>query len=241
MGNIPKHVAIIMDGNGRWALARRRSRLAGHKAGMDAARRVVKYAGQTQIEVLTLFAFSSENWRRPLKEVQHILSLFFTALEYDINDLHKNNVQLRIIGDFTQFDKKLQQRIAVSQALTRDNTGLKLVIAANYGGQWDIIQATRRLAEQVRDGVLDVNAITAESLSAHLSLADLPLPDLFIRTSGEQRISNFYLWQLAYSELYFTDIYWPDFDEGEFQKALDYFSERERRFGATTEQVREVG
>lgn len=228
-----------MDGNGRWAKKRYMPRTLGHKAGIQSARKIITHAAKSGIEVLTLFAFSSENWRRPGEEVDYILNLFFTALEKDIKELHKNNVQFRLIGDVAGFGEKLQQRISAAEELTRDNSGLKLVIAANYGGQWDLTQACRQIASQVAAGKLTAEQISEQLIAEHLTLADLPDPDLFIRTSGEQRISNFYLWQLAYSELYFSEQLWPDFDEAAFDQALTFFSNRQRRFGHTGEQLGE--
>lgn len=226
-----------MDGNGRWAKKRLLPRIAGHKAGIDATRRIVELAAQRGIKVLSLFTFSSENWQRPPEEVENILNLFLFALEHDAKKLHHNNVRLRIVGDRTAFSAKLQASIASAEALTAHNTGLTLVIAANYGGQWDILNATRQVAEKVAAGELTPAAITPTVLQQHLSMADLPSPDLFIRTGGDQRISNFFLWQLAYTELYFPAVFWPAFDESEFDKALTYYTSRQRRFGLTGEQV----
>jgi len=234
---IPRHVAIIMDGNGRWAERRHMPRFAGHKAGVDAVRRVVEVAGKRGIEVLTLFAFSSENWRRPKKEVGLLMDLFMVALEREVKRLNKNNVRLRIIGDIAGFSEKLQQRIHRAQQLTADNTGLVLVVAANYGGRWDITQAARKLAARVEAGELRAEDIDTEMMAANMCLHDLPEPDLFIRSGGEMRISNFLLWQLAYCEMYFTDILWPDFNEGVIDDALESFSRRQRRFGRTGQQV----
>ena len=235
--SLPRHVAIVMDGNGRWAKQRFLPRLAGHKAGVDATRRIVEIAANRGIEVLSLFTFSSENWKRPSEEVEHILNLFLQALQSDSSQLHQNNVRLRIIGNISAFSPKLQEHIAAAEKLTASNTGLNLVIAANYGGQWDIFNAAKQLALQIEAGQLKAEAISPEILQKHLALSDLPHPDLFIRTGGEQRISNFFLWQLAYAELYFPAIYWPDFNEVEFDKAIAYFAKRQRRFGLTGEQV----
>ena len=200
---IPRHVAIIMDGNGRWAQARNKPRVSGHKAGVEIVRDVVKACGEVGVEVLTLFAFSSENWRRPKKEVGLLMDLFLMALEREVKKLHKNNVQLRIIGDTSAFSNKIQKRIQEAQALTADNDGLVLNIAANYGGQWDITQATQKLAIKVEQGELSAVDISADDINAELSMSDLPDPDLFIRTGGEMRVSNFLIWQLAYTELYY--------------------------------------
>ncbi len=238
-GQVPRHVAIIMDGNGRWARKRLLPRVAGHRAGLESVRRVVRSCVERGVEALTLFAFSSENWRRPAEEVGLLMELFLFALQREVKRLHKNNVRLRIIGDLSRFDQKLREHIDAAQTLTAGNDGLVLSIAANYGGRWDITEAARRLAEAVQRGELEPAAITPERLAAHLNLSDLPEPDLFIRTGGEKRISNFLLWQLAYSELYFTDTLWPDFDTAAFGAAIDSFAQRERRFGRTSEQVQQ--
>jgi undecaprenyl diphosphate synthase len=234
---LPRHIAIIMDGNGRWAKQRFLPRIAGHKAGVDAVREIVKACSEKKIEVLTLFAFSSENWQRPRQEVDYIMSLFVAALEREIKKIHKQNVQLRVIGDRERFDEKLQKLMQEAEQLTAQNTGLKLVIAANYGGRWDLTEAMRQIALDVEQGTLSSNDITPEVINTKLALADLPTPDLFIRTSGEKRISNFMLWQIAYTELYFTDVFWPDFDTAELEKALLFFTHRERRFGVISEQL----
>ncbi len=231
MDNMPKHIAIIMDGNGRWAQKRRLPRAAGHKAGLDAAQKIIKYCGDLSIEVLTLFAFSSENWRRPPAEVNHLMTLMLTALKQDVKRLHKNNVQLRFIGDRSQFNDKIQQGMSAAETLTHENTGLKLLIAANYGGQWDIIQAMQKVLDDAQASANPTEQLNVERLEQHLSFADLPDPDLFIRTSGECRISNFLLWQLAYTELYFTDILWPDFDCAALDEALSCYARRQRRYG----------
>lgn len=237
---LPRHVAIIMDGNGRWAEKRNQLRIMGHRAGVEAVRGVVESCANKGIEVLTLFAFSSENWRRPEQEVSLLMELFMTALGIEVKRLHRNNVRLKIIGGADKFGKALQERIRKAEALTENNTGLTVVVAANYGGRWDITQATKKLARQVKQGELDVEDITPERLACHVSLHDLPEPDLFIRTGGEQRISNFMLWQLAYTELYFTDTLWPDFDKQAFEDALESFVSRQRRFGQTGKQVEEA-
>lgn len=236
---LPQHIAIIMDGNGRWAKKRFMPRLAGHKFGVEAARQVVKNCIKRQIKVLSLFAFSSENWRRPSQEVSHLMELFLTGLEREVHMLHENNVQLRFIGDRKRFSEKLCEKISEVENLTANNSGLVLIIAADYGGQWDIAEAARQLAQDVEAGVLTSAAITPELIASKLSFADLPDPDLFIRTSGELRISNFMLWQLAYSELYFTPTLWPDFDEAELDKAIEHFANRERRYGYSSEQIQE--
>jgi len=234
---MPRHIAIIMDGNGRWAKQRNQPRFFGHKAGVEAVRGVVKACAQRGVEVLTLFAFSSENWRRPQKEVSLLMELLYTALTREVSKLNDNNVRLRIIGDRSVFHKKLQNRLSESEALTENNTGLTLVVAVNYGGRWDIAQAARSIAERTLAGELQTSDITADLFGQHLSLHDLPEPDLFIRTGGEQRVSNFLLWQLAYAELFFTETLWPDFSSASLDEAILSFSKRQRRFGRTGEQV----
>jgi undecaprenyl diphosphate synthase len=237
---IPRHVAIIMDGNGRWARKRHLPRVAGHRVGLEAVRKTIKACVEQGVEVLTLFAFSSENWRRPKEEVGLLMKLFITALDSEVKKLHRNGVRLRVIGELSAFAPELRQRIAEAEALTVANTTLTLNIAANYGGRWDIAQAARALAAQVERGELRCDEINEELLRQQLCLADLPEPDLFIRTGGEQRISNFLLWQLAYTEFYFTDLLWPAFDAVALQLALDSFAGRQRRFGRTGEQVEEA-
>jgi undecaprenyl diphosphate synthase len=238
--SLPKHIAIIMDGNGRWAKQRFLPRLAGHRAGVESARQVVKNCAKRNIKVLSLFAFSSENWRRPTQEVSHLMELFLTGLEGEVTMLHENKVQLRFIGDRTRFSEKLRKKIGEVENLTRDNTGMVLIIAADYGGKWDIVQSVQQLAQSVAAGNLASTEITEQMISSKLSFADLPDPDLFIRTSGELRISNFMLWQLAYAELYFTSIFWPEFDDKELEKALAHFANRERRFGYNGDQLKEL-
>ncbi|PSW12617.1 isoprenyl transferase [Photobacterium sanctipauli] len=235
--SLPKHVAVIMDGNGRWAKARGKARVFGHKAGVEAVRKTVSTANRLGIKVVTLFAFSSENWRRPEDEVSLLMELFITVLGREVKRLHKNNIRLRIIGDTTRFSERLQRKIAEAEALTENNTGMVLNVAANYGGQWDILQAAKRLAHQVAHGGLTAEDITEDMLADGLSTAGLPEVDLLIRTSGECRISNFMLWQTAYAELYFTEQHWPDFDEASMANAVAWFVNRERRFGCTGEQV----
>jgi undecaprenyl diphosphate synthase len=236
----PRHIAIIMDGNGRWAKRRHLPRMLGHQEGVKAVRKVIKYSSELGIEVLTLFAFSSENWRRPEQEVNYLMTLFLNTLRNEIDKLTKNNVRLRMMGNLEGFNLPLREWIEKSQALTAKNTGLQLVIAVNYSGQWDIVQAAQKIMSQVKSGELGSKILTRERFANYLSLADLPGADLLIRTSGEYRISNFILWQLAYTELYFTDTLWPDFDEQELNKALHFYSQRERRFGCTSEQLAEV-
>jgi undecaprenyl diphosphate synthase len=238
---LPRHIAIVMDGNGRWAEQRRRPRSFGHRAGVKAVQAVVEHCLRLRIPALTLFAFSSENWARPKAEVNALMGLFLKALDREVGQLRDAGVRLRFIGDATAFPAELQQRMQVSAARTAHNTALALNVATNYGGRWDIVQATRRIAEQVAAGALDPASIDVESLRRHLCLADLPEPDLFIRTGGDHRISNFLLWQLAYAELHFTDVLWPDFNADSMQRALADFARRERRFGRTGAQVRAEG
>ncbi|OHY81761.1 polyprenyl diphosphate synthase [Marinobacter sp. AC-23] len=233
----PRHVAIIMDGNNRWAKARRLKGVAGHKAGVDAVKAVVETCAREGVEVLTLFAFSSENWRRPKDEVSALMKLFLFALEREVRKLHHNNICLRIIGDRSAFNATLQERMAKAEELTRDNTRMTLVIAANYGGHWDITQATQQVAQMVKLGELEPSDITDNLIQQHLSIGNLPVPDLMIRTAGEQRISNFMLWHLAYTELYFSPVFWPDFKEDEMRKALQAYAGRQRRFGQTDDQI----
>ncbi|MBY6034778.1 di-trans,poly-cis-decaprenylcistransferase [Marinobacter daepoensis] len=233
----PRHVAIIMDGNNRWAKAHRLKGVAGHKAGVDAVKAVVETCAREGVEVLTLFAFSSENWRRPKDEVSALMRLFLIALEREVRKLHRNNIRLRIIGDRSAFNPALQEHMEKAEALTRDNTRMTLVIAANYGGHWDIAQATRKLAGQVRAGQLEPSDITDDLIQENLSIGDLPMPDLLIRTAGEQRISNFLLWHLAYTEFYFSEMFWPDFKGDQMLMALDAYARRQRRFGQTDDQI----
>lgn len=227
----PRHVAIIMDGNGRWAKNQGKLRISGHKAGVKSVRRAVSFAVSNKLEALTLYAFSSENWSRPVQEVTALMELFVWALDSEVKSLHKHNVRLRIIGDISRFNNRIQERIRRAQELTQQNDGLTLNIAANYGGRWDIIQGVKKLAEQVQEGLLRPDQITEESLAPHLCMQELAPVDLVIRTGGEHRISNFLLWQIAYAEFWFTDVLWPDFDEHVFEGALNAFSLRERRYG----------
>lgn len=236
-GSRPRHVAIIMDGNNRWAKARRLTGVAGHKAGVSAVRAVVETCAREGVEVLTLFAFSSENWRRPKDEVSALMRLFLIALEREVRKLHRNNIRLRIIGDRSAFSPVLREHMDKAEELTRDNTQMTLVIAANYGGHWDITQATRQVVEKVRTGELEPSDITDDLIQQHLCIGDLPMPDLLIRTAGEQRISNFLLWHLAYTEFYFSPVFWPDFRQEEMEKALEAYAGRQRRFGQTDDQV----
>ncbi|WP_305908336.1 isoprenyl transferase [Methylomarinum sp. Ch1-1] len=233
----PRHIAIIMDGNGRWAQRRMMPRVMGHRAGVKTVRKVVEYCAEQKIEVLSLFAFSSENWRRPKGEVNTLMELFMATLQSEVDKLDENDIRLRIIGEKTAFSDKLQAKIADAEAQTRDNKGLTLVIAANYGGRWDITQAFRQITAKIAAGELQADDLTEELIGQHLSTADLPEPDLFIRSGGEQRVSNFLLWQLAYTEFYFTPALWPDFDQALLADAIDSFKRRQRRFGHTGEQV----
>jgi undecaprenyl diphosphate synthase len=226
-----------MDGNGRWAQRRKLPRHAGHKAGVKSVRSAVEESVRNKVEVLTLFAFSSENWKRPKEEVGMLMELFMAALRQEVKRLRKNNVRLKVIGDISAFSDKLQASIKAAENDTAANTGLVLQIAANYGGRWDITEAARHIAQRVQAGELEPAAITESTLAESLSFPGLPDPDLFIRTGGEKRLSNFLLWQSAYAELYFTDTLWPDFDAAAFQQALQDFSGRQRRFGLTGEQV----
>tara|TARA_R110001592_G_scaffold1774_11_gene10517 strand:+ start:9767 stop:10519 length:753 start_codon:yes stop_codon:yes gene_type:complete len=237
---IPQHIAIIMDGNGRWAQAQGKGRIAGHKAGVDSVRAVVKGARKAQVKALTLFAFSSENWQRPEKEVTVLMDLFLYVLTKEVKRLHKNNIRFQVIGDLSRFSDKLQKSIKKSEELTGENTGLILSVAANYGGRWDIANAAKLLASQVKNNEISLDDINEHSLHEHTCLAELPPLDLLIRTGGDYRISNFLLWQAAYAEFYFTEILWPDFNEDEFEKAINVFDQRERRFGKTGEQVKQV-
>ncbi|WP_085246874.1 isoprenyl transferase [Gilliamella mensalis] len=228
---IPSHVAIIMDGNGRWAQQRNQLRAMGHRAGLKTARKIVTYAANLKVKVLTLYAFSSENWKRPPNEVSALISLFIYALNREINSLHKNNVRLNIIGDISRFSDHLQNRIIYAQNLTRSNSGLVLNIAANYGGRWDILQSAKKIAMQVTKGEITLDEVTEDHFASTMSMGEFPEVDLVIRTGGEYRISNFLLWQIAYSELYFTDTLWPDFNQRLFDEAINAFNARERRFG----------
>jgi undecaprenyl diphosphate synthase len=238
--SIPEHIAIIMDGNGRWAQAQGKGRVAGHKAGVDSVRAVVKGARKAGVKALTLFAFSSENWQRPEKEVSVLMDLFMYVLTKEVKRLHKNNICFRVIGDLSRFYDKLQKSIKKSEELTLGNDGLVLSIAANYGGRWDIANAAKSLANQVKNNEISIDDINENSLNEHTCLADLPELDLLIRTGGDYRISNFLLWQSAYAEFYFTEILWPDFNEMQFEKAIDTFDQRERRFGKTGEQIKQT-
>ncbi|MFO1516535.1 MAG: polyprenyl diphosphate synthase [Lysobacterales bacterium] len=234
---MPAHVAIVMDGNGRWAQQRLRPRVFGHRAGQQAVRGAVEFCLRQGVAALTLFAFSSENWQRPEAEVGALMELFLKALDREVDELHGNGVRLRFIGELTAFAPELRQRMETAMERTAGNQRLALNVAVNYGGRWDIAHAARRAAEAVLRGELRTEAIDEGSLAPYFQLAELPPLDLFIRTGGERRVSNFLLWQLAYAELYFTDTLWPDFDAAAFTRALEDYAARERRFGKTSAQV----
>ncbi|CDG88554.1 (2E,6E)-farnesyl-diphosphate-specific ditrans,polycis-undecaprenyl-diphosphate synthase [Xenorhabdus bovienii] len=238
---LPRHVAIIMDGNGRWAKQRGKLRVFGHRAGVKAVRVAVSFSVKHNIESLTLYAFSSENWNRPQQEVSSLMELFVFALDNEVKSLHKHNVKLSVIGDISRFSSRLQERIRRSVELTAGNTGLQLNIAANYGGRWDLAQGVKQIAEKIRANELEPEEITEATVGSFINLSEQPEVDLVIRTGGEHRISNFLLWQIAYAELYFTDILWPDFDETVFEGAINAFVKRERRFGGTIPDDAEVG
>ena len=238
--NIPNHVAVIMDGNGRWARHRAMPRHMGHRSGVSAVRKIVEIAAKRGINYLTLFAFSSENWSRPREEVSKLMSLFVEALRREVDDLHRNKVRLEFIGDREQLQAKLRDMIDAAENQTHDNAGLRLQVAVAYGGRWDLVQATQKLAGRVASGVLQAGDIDDLAIANELALTGIPDPDLLIRTGGEQRISNFLLWNLAYAELWFCDTLWPDFGEQQFDKALEFFANRERRYGHTGEQVKAV-
>ncbi|MGD0959825.1 MAG: isoprenyl transferase [Methylomonas sp.] len=236
----PRHIAIIMDGNGRWAQQRLMPRIMGHYAGVKAVRKIVEYCARKNIEVLSLFAFSSENWRRPKDEVSLLLELFMTTLQKEVDSLHKNNIRLKIIGDRSAFPEKLQEKIRLGETQTQNNSGLTLVVAANYGGRWDVAQAVAKIVAAIKSGEITDQAITEQLINDHLVTAGLPEPDLFIRSGGEERVSNFLLWQLAYTEFYFTDRLWPDFDQTQLDNAIKSFKSRQRRFGHTGEQMLKI-
>jgi undecaprenyl diphosphate synthase len=231
---LPRHVALIMDGNGRWAKQRRLPRMTGHRRGLETVRAVTRWCAQAGIEYVTLFAFSSENWRRPPDEVSFLMQLFVRALESEVAKLHESGIRLRVVGDLTSFEPRLTSLIREAEQLTAGNTRLTLTIAANYGGRWDIMQAVNRLVQEHPERARGFNEA---HLAPYLALAFAPEPDLLIRTGGEQRVSNFCLWHLAYTELYFTEVLWPDFDEECLEQALESYRQRERRFGRTSEQI----
>ena len=233
----PRHVAIIMDGNGRWARERSLPRHAGHRSGVKAVRAAVELSAARGVDYLTLFAFSSENWQRPEEEVSRLMSLFVEALRREVAELHQNNVRLRFIGSRRQLDAKLINKIGEAEQLTADNSGLNLQVAVAYGGRWDIVHAARAAAALAVDGKISAGDIDEKVFAEGLQLAGIPDPDLLIRTGGEHRISNFLLWNLAYAELWFSDVLWPDFGEREFDAALEFYSNRQRRYGHTGEQL----
>ena len=234
MKNIkPDHIAIIMDGNGRWASNKKKSRRYGHKKGASPAKNIVKIAGSNEIKYLTLYAFSTENWGRPTKEVRLLMSLFIETLENEIDELNSNNVSIRFIGDRENLSKKLQDKMENAEKITLDNTGLNLYVALAYGARWDILNAIKDIVIRVKENQLDESKIDEDTLSSHLQLGDIPDPDLLIRTGGEKRISNFLLWNIAYTELFFCDCLWPEFNEKEFFNALNFYSKRKRRFGSS--------
>ncbi|MBU0592276.1 MAG: di-trans,poly-cis-decaprenylcistransferase [Gammaproteobacteria bacterium] len=235
VSHIPRHIAMIMDGNGRWAKKRHFPRVMGHKRGLETVREMVKSCIERGVEYLTLFAFSSENWRRPEEEVSFLMQLFVLALEKEVSKLHHNGVCLKIIGDLSRFEPRLVELVRNSVALTANNSKLTLTIAANYGGRWDIMQAVQAMLKarpELAAGFGEAD------MQPYLSMSYAPEPDLFIRTGGEERISNFLLWQLAYSELYFTDALWPDFNAAELDRAIHSYQQRERRFGRTSDQLK---
>jgi undecaprenyl diphosphate synthase len=236
-GEIPNHIAVIMDGNGRWARKRFLPRVAGHKRGVETVRDLVKQCAKLNVKYLTLFAFSSENWRRPEDEVSFLMGLFMDALKREVSKLHENNIRLILIGDQSKFNAELVAQIKAAEQLTAKNTGLTLTIAANYGGRWDILNATNQMLSQNTIKHPNKTNFTEEDLAPYLAMHYATEPDLFIRTGGEKRVSNFLLWQLAYTELYFTDTLWPDFDDKAFQLAIQSYQQRERRFGRTSEQL----
>ncbi|MDH5435451.1 MAG: polyprenyl diphosphate synthase [Gammaproteobacteria bacterium] len=238
--SLPRHVAIIMDGNGRWAKQKGKPRAFGHKAGVENVRSAIRTCLELGIEGLTVFAFSTENWNRPKKEVGILMDLFLSSLTKEVAELNNNGVRIKFIGDCSAFSKKLQKQISDSEQLTKDNKKLAFNIAANYGGRWDIMNAAKNICRRIENGELSTDQFNIELLHSETALGDLPEPDLFIRTGGEHRISNFLLWQLAYTELYFTDVFWPDFDRTCFEEALNSFSTRQRRFGHTGEQIEKV-
>ncbi len=235
--SIPRHIAVIMDGNGRWAKQRFMPRVAGHQRGVEALREMVKACRDLGVEYLTVFAFSSENWRRPADEVSFLMSLFLKMLEREVDKMHQNNIRLKIIGDRSRFDEQLNRTMQEAELLTANNSALTLTVAANYGGRWDVMQAMHAMLEAHPQLA---QTFGEENLQPYLSMSDAPEPDLFIRTGGEQRISNFMLWQLAYTELYFTDTLWPAFDRNALDQAIASYQQRERRFGRTSEQVQGV-
>jgi undecaprenyl diphosphate synthase len=234
---VPRHIAVIMDGNGRWAAARALPRTAGHGMGVRSVKQIVENCAQRNVEVLTLFAFSSENWQRPREEVSMLMNRFLEALDDEVDSLHRNGIRVRFIGNLSQLSTALRERMESAMRLTAGNSGMTLVIAVAYGGRWDIAMAARELARRCAAGELQSDEIDEAALGSQMALAGLPDPDLLIRTGGEQRISNFLLWNLAYTELYFCDTLWPDFGARELDVAIEHFSRRQRRFGMTPNQV----
>jgi len=237
--SLPRHIAVVMDGNGRWANKRHLPRAAGHKAGVNATRTIVENAAKSKIQALTIFAFSSENWNRPESEVTALMTLFISTITAEVKKLDKKNVRVKFIGERERFSDKLQASINESELLTDKNTGMQLNIAANYGGRWDVVNACKSLISAVQENKITINDVDEKLLNSFISLSDLPEPDLFIRTGGEQRISNFLIWQLSYSELYFVDTLWPDFSTADFDNAISWYASRQRRFGKTGQQIKE--
>jgi undecaprenyl diphosphate synthase len=235
--HVPRHVAIIMDGNGRWASLRNKPRHLGHRAGVKSVRMVVETSAQRGVEYLTLFAFSSENWARPQEEVSSLMNLFVEALRREVAELHRNNVRLKFVGDLHKLDAKLRKKICESEEKTAANTGLRLTVAIAYGGRWDIIEACKSLARAAVEGFVQIDDIDDDRFASELQMSNAPDPDLLIRTGGEYRISNFLLWNLAYAELWFTDVLWPEFDVSSFDEALQFYAGKQRRFGHTGDQV----
>jgi undecaprenyl diphosphate synthase len=236
-GPVPRHIAVIMDGNGRWARARALPRTAGHGMGVRSVKQIVENCARRGVEVLTLFAFSSENWKRPREEVSMLMNRFLEALENEVDELHRNQIRIRFVGNLEQLSPALRERMRSAAALTQANARMTLVIAVAYGGRWDIANAARVLASRCANGLITPEEVDERAIRNELVLAELPDPDLLIRTGGEQRISNFLLWNLAYTELYFCDTLWPDFGEAQLQTAIEYFGQRQRRFGLTPDQV----
>lgn len=240
MKELPRHIAIIMDGNGRWAQQRGKQRSAGHQSGVKAIRNIVEHCARLQIEALTVYAFSSENWRRPETEVSFLMELFVKAIRSELNKLHENNIRVQFIGELSRFSDGLLEEIEAASSKTAENTGMRLNIAVNYGGRGELLNAVAEIASKVKSGALDPAAITEDTITEHTWLAGCPEPDLFVRTGGEQRLSNYLLWHLAYTELAFTETLWPDFTGEELDKIIDDFASRQRRFGQTGEQVQAV-
>lgn len=235
--SLPVHIAIIMDGNNRWAKQRHLPGLAGHKAGVHSVRQTIEACVELGVKVLTLFAFSSENWKRPEKEVSGLMELFLLSLDREVKKLHRHGIRLQIIGDRSRFSEKLQKRMHDAELLTANNTRLILNVAANYGGRWDIVESAKKLTQACVRGEIQLDDIDEMLFNDSTSLASVPPPDLCIRTGGEQRISNFLIWQMAYTELYFCDCFWPDFGKDDLQKAIENYASRQRRFGKTSEQI----